>query len=60
MLICKTCSEPFEPEDSIGATLNLCQDCWEDESENEWWEMVEGLPSEEAIQAMLVELPKEA
>lgn len=37
------CGETFDPSDSIGSDLGLCQDCWETESSEQWWEMLGAL-----------------
>lgn len=33
--------------DSVGSEHGLCQDCWEKECGESWWQMVELLPVEE-------------
>jgi len=37
---CKRCKRKFNGCDSIGSDLDLCQDCWELECDEEWWAMV--------------------
>lgn len=33
---CK-CGRLLDPTESIGASLGLCQDCWEGECSESWW-----------------------
>ncbi len=43
---CTTCHEQLDPGDITWPGKgdgHLCQDCWEIESDREWWEMVEAI-----------------
>lgn len=42
---CTACSVPFESHASLGATLDLCRDCWETNCASFWWTAVAGLAS---------------
>lgn len=39
-ILCARCRAEFEPADSIGSDLQLCQDCWECDSSRMWWSMI--------------------
>ena len=43
-MTCKKCKIEFEEKDSIGDEFDLCQDCWELDCDEAWWEMVRNLP----------------
>jgi len=38
---CKRCNQSID--DSIAIDLNLCQECWEDECDKDWWEEIKKL-----------------
>jgi hypothetical protein len=38
---CKNCGETTK--DSLAEDLNLCQECWEDECDKDWWREVRKL-----------------
>jgi len=38
---CKRCGQSID--DSIAIDLNLCQECWEDECDKDWWREVRKL-----------------
>ena len=35
---CKTCETPFAASDSIGSDFGVCNDCWEHEADESWWQ----------------------
>jgi hypothetical protein len=41
MLQCTKCPEVFAADESIGSAYNLCQDCWEAECGDSWWDMID-------------------
>jgi hypothetical protein len=40
-ILCKDCGEATK--DSIAEELDLCQECWEDECDKDWWKEVKNL-----------------
>jgi len=38
---CKRCNQSID--DSIAKELRLCQECWEEEADKDWWREVERL-----------------
>ena len=43
LIACKTCETPFAESDSIGSNFGLCQDCWEHEADESWWQTCEAI-----------------
>ena len=44
---CKNCGETTK--DSLAEELELCQDCWEDECDKDWWEEIKKLKVKKKI-----------
>lgn len=42
-MTCSKCSANYESHDSLGSTIGLCEDCWEDQISESWWRMIDAI-----------------